>query len=315
MKLDPRHLEILAAIVEHGGLTEGAEALGKSQPSVSRTLAQLESRIGTALFKPGRRPLQPTELGEALAEQGRMVRKANLASSDIVSRFKAGHAGLVRVAGTPIFMDGVISGIIARFQAQVPDVRVEQSYGYAETLIEKLRNETLDMAIVPLRRDKVPRDLLFQPILPGLNVVACREGHPLTRRKLLTPQDIEEFPWIAPPVDSPLYRDLKRALANIGAENYRISFSGGSLASVINVLTGSDSLTVLPYSVMFTIKAQSAIEALSMEIGHPDRMLGVLASSTPHDNPAAQRFRAFIVAQFEALAHRIVQHQKDRIWR
>jgi DNA-binding transcriptional LysR family regulator len=55
MKLDPRHLEILAAIVDHGGLTEGAAALGKSQPSVSRTLAQLEARIGTPLFKPGRR--------------------------------------------------------------------------------------------------------------------------------------------------------------------------------------------------------------------------------------------------------------------
>ncbi|MEO1746662.1 MAG: LysR family transcriptional regulator, partial [Pseudomonadota bacterium] len=37
MKMDPRHLEILAAIVDEGGLTEGAVALGKTQPSVSRT--------------------------------------------------------------------------------------------------------------------------------------------------------------------------------------------------------------------------------------------------------------------------------------
>ena len=62
MKLDPRHLEILAAIVDHGGLTEGAEALGKSQPSVSRTLSQLEARIGAPLFTP-RGALQPTDLG------------------------------------------------------------------------------------------------------------------------------------------------------------------------------------------------------------------------------------------------------------
>ncbi len=315
MKMDPRHLEILAAIVDRGGLTEGAEALGKSQPSVSRTLAQLEARLGAAIFKPGRRPLQPTELGQALAEQGRTVLKANLAASEIASRFRTGHSGLVRVAGTPIFTDGVISSIIAKSQAQLPDVRVEQSYGYADALIDKLHNKTLDIAILPLQRDDIPKDLAFQPILPGLNVVACREGHPLTRRKLLTTKDIAEFPWIAPPADSPLYRDLQRALANIGAKDYRISFSGGSLASVITVLTGSDSLTVLPYSVVFTMQAKSGITALSLEIGHPDRMLGVLTRGTLRDNPAAHRFRAYVVAQFEALAHRIVQHQKNQLWR
>ena len=48
MKIDPRHLEILAAIVDHGGLTEGASALGKSQPSVSRSLSMLEERLGIA---------------------------------------------------------------------------------------------------------------------------------------------------------------------------------------------------------------------------------------------------------------------------
>ena len=59
MKIDSRHLEIIAAIVDNGGLTEGAEALGKSQPSVSRTVAMLEARIGARLFEKNRRPLQP----------------------------------------------------------------------------------------------------------------------------------------------------------------------------------------------------------------------------------------------------------------
>ncbi len=44
MKIDPNHLEILAAIVDHGGLTEGAKAINKSQPSVSRSIANIGSR-------------------------------------------------------------------------------------------------------------------------------------------------------------------------------------------------------------------------------------------------------------------------------
>lgn len=315
MKLDPRHLELLAAIVDQGGLTEGAESLGKSQPSVSRTLAQLEARIGAPLFKPGRRPLQATDLGIALAEQGRAVLKANRVASEIVDQYRSGHSGLVRVGGTPIFMDGVIAQVIARFQQSLPGVRIDQSYGFAPALIEKLKNGTLDLAIVPLQSDAAPKYLSFQPIMPGRNVIACRQGHPLARRKIITPSDLSKYPWIAPPADSPLYNDLRQALANIGAEDFRVSFSGGSLASVISVLTGSDSLTVLPLSVVMTMKQTYPILALSLEITHPDRQLGILMPRQPAYNPAAERFRSFVVTQFEEITRRIVKHQTDSLWR
>lgn len=315
MKLDPRHLEILAAIIDRGGLTEGAEALGKSQPSVSRTLSQLEARIGAPLFQPGRRPLQPTELGLALAEQGRAVLRASRSASEIVTRILTGHAGLVRVGGTPIFMDGVVSGMIAAFQQQMQNVRVDQSYGYAEALTERLLNGTLDTAILPMQKAIIPDGLTFRPMLAGLNVIACRAGHPLARRKVITPEEIGHYPWIAPPADSPLYKDLRRALANIGTESFRVSFSGGSLASVLGILAGSDTLTVLPYSVVFLTKAQSGITALSLEIGHPERELGLLTARAREPSPAVRRFNAFLTAKLEALSLTITRHQTDRLWR
>ena len=84
MKIDSEHLEILSAIVEKGGLTEAADSLGKSQPSVSRMMALLESRIGLTLFEPGRRPLRPTELCQALARQGDKIRDANRNAGQLV---------------------------------------------------------------------------------------------------------------------------------------------------------------------------------------------------------------------------------------
>ncbi|MFZ3580659.1 helix-turn-helix domain-containing protein [Loktanella sp. DJP18] len=50
----------LAAVVDAGGVTEGAHLLGMTQPAVSRTLAAMEKRLGERLFLPGRRPLVPT---------------------------------------------------------------------------------------------------------------------------------------------------------------------------------------------------------------------------------------------------------------
>src|SRR5271163_759930 len=81
MKLDVRHLVQLAAVAQAGGVTEGAALLGFSQPALSRTLSMLEKRVGEPLFVKGRRPLQPTPLGRALAEYGQLILAASRAGT------------------------------------------------------------------------------------------------------------------------------------------------------------------------------------------------------------------------------------------
>jgi len=120
MKLDPNHLVILASIVDFGGLVEGARQLGKSQPSMSRTISMLEARLGSRLFEKGKRPLRPTELCLTLAEQGRQVRNAQARAERAVGLYSGGKSGTARVAGTPVFVDGVISSMLASFQMAYP---------------------------------------------------------------------------------------------------------------------------------------------------------------------------------------------------
>lgn len=315
MKLDPRHLEALAAIVDSGGLTEGAASLARSQPSLSRTVAMLEARLGTRLFHPGKRPLQPTELGLRLAEEGRRILQASTAASEAVQSYRAGKAGAVRVGGTPVFMDGVIVPMIASFQMQNPEVRIEQSYGYAGDLSERLLNGTLDFAICPLRDADFGPGLQFDPILPGRNVIACRQGHPLARTSSVTEEDLLSYPWIAPPSGSPLFADLQRMLSDMGAARAKISFSGGSLTAVLEMLSGSDSLTVLPFAVVFTQRRHFRLGTLSVKIEHPDRRLGLLYIAENGLNPSARRLKSFVAAQFASLATTILHQERQSLWR
>ncbi|MBV6659143.1 MAG: LysR family transcriptional regulator [Devosiaceae bacterium] len=315
MKFDPRHLEILAAIVDRGGLTEGADALGKSQPSVSRTVAQLEARVGTPLFEKQKRPLQPTELCLALAAEGRKVLTASQAASDTVRRYLDGRSGLVRVGGTPIFMDGVISGMIADFQRAQPGVRIDQSYDYAQELMDRLQAGLLDLAICPMKPQAIPQAFAFTSILPGRNVIACGATHPVADRSAVTLSDIAPYPWIAPPTNSPLYEDLRSVLSSIGMRDFRVSFSGGSLTSIVNILERSDALTVLPYSVLFTLRRQKALAALSIKIGHPERDLGILAARDADLGPTVNRFKQFIIREFDSLAGTIIRHERNALWR
>ena len=315
MKLDPRHLEMLFVIVEKGGLSEGAKMLGKSQPSLSRSLAMLEQRIGFPLFEKDRRPLRPTELGLALAAEGRKIFDAGNISTEILGRHRDGKSGAVRVGGTPFFFDGVISGMLAGFQFQRPDVRIDQIYGYMNDLIPKLRDGSLDLAVLPMRDSSIPDDIEFHQILPGRNVIACRAGHPLVRRGSVKLADIGQYPWIAPPAGSPLYQDLRQVLQEIGIKDFKVSFTGGSLSATVNILTGSDALTVLPFSVVFMMRNQRSVSALSIKIGDPDRHLGVLKLRDRKMKPAVQKVYTHIRHEFDSLASSITRVSQTTVWR
>lgn len=310
MKIDSEHLEILATIVEKGGLTEGAEALGKSQPSVSRTMALLEERIGTPLFEPGRRPLRPTELASQLARLGARIRAQNQEASRLVQRYRQGQAGRLRLGGTPVFFDGVVAGMVAEFQSRHSDVQIAQTYGYFDELSASLRSGALDLAILPLHARMIPSDMTFTPLLIGRNVIVCGATHPLARRAAITLGDLEPYSWIAPPADSPLFRDLQRALKSIGLDDFKVSFSGGTLASIFSVVVGSDSLTVLPYSVVFNHQRTIPIQALPLRIEHPDRQLGLLTLTDRIPPPALPRFAAFITEKFKQLDARMEHEQQ-----
>lgn len=315
MKLDPRHLEMLFAIVEKGGLTGGAELLGKSQPSLSRSLSILEERVGAPLFEPDRRPLRPTELGQSLASEGRKIFEAGRISSDILSQYQGGKTGAVRVGGTPYFIDGVISEMLATFQFRHPNVRIDQVYGYMNELLPRLREGTLDLAILPMRASTIPDSHSFEQILPGRNVIACRTGHPLARKGSVKLADIGKYPWIAPPADSPLYQDLRTVLKEIGIKDFKVSFSGGSLSATVSILSGSNALTVLPFSVVFMMRSKRLVSALSIRIGDPDRHLGILHLKNASLSPVAKRIRDHIKNEFETLETSIMRVSQTTVWR
>ncbi len=314
MKLDERHLVQLAAVVQAGGVTEGAALLGMSQPAVSRTLAMLERRLGEPLFLRGRRPLQPTPLGRALAEHGQAMLLASRKASELAVSFHHGRSGVVRVGGTPFFMDALISSMIADFQNAYPDVRVEQSYGYLTELQAAIQADRIDLAICPLDILDEGSGLLFQEILPGRNVVACRSTHPLLLRRKPSTAELLDYPWIAPPPGSPLLADLRSLLLSLGATEIKVRYSGGSLGSAVAYMKETDALTIMPHSVVFAFRKEKAITALPIAIPHPERALGLLRLANAPRAPAVETFAGHIRQSFESLKHLIKRHEQAVVW-
>lgn len=314
MKIDEKHLAQLAAVIEAGGVTEGANLLGLSQPAVSRTLSTLEKRLGEPLFMPGRRPLVPTIIGRQLAAHGKIILEAGRKASETVSGFRAGSAGTVRIGGVPFFMDAVISRMIGQFQVKWPDIRVDQSYGNLPEMQAGLRSGQLDMAICPLGVAEPGTELQFTEILPGRNVVAARARHPLFRKKSVTSNDLLHYPWIAPLPGSPLLADIHSILLSIGMSEVNVRYSGGSLMSVLNYIEETEALTVLPQSVLFAFRQTGKFKTVPMKIPQPDRSLGILRLKDAPALPASDKLVRFLTAAFDDLRAVILRHENAVIW-
>jgi DNA-binding transcriptional LysR family regulator len=59
--MDVRQLSYVVAVVDHGGFTRAAEALGISQPSLSQGVRALERELGVELFVRRARPVRLTQ--------------------------------------------------------------------------------------------------------------------------------------------------------------------------------------------------------------------------------------------------------------
>src|SRR3982750_3608199 len=71
--LDVAKLATLRAVIEHRSFSAAGQALGLTQPAVSRQVSLLERRLGTQLVRRTQRGVHPTEAGSVLAAHAEAV--------------------------------------------------------------------------------------------------------------------------------------------------------------------------------------------------------------------------------------------------
>ena len=181
------------AQVEH--YTVASARLGISQPSLSNAINHLETELGgIRLFEKVGRNIRLTEEGRFFQEKvNAALNELNSASVTLRnSRISAPvvvHMGMV--SGT---LGGSVAQELAKYMGQNERIRIRLTESSAEELMDLVRQEKLDMAIVDTtNRD---RSLHFRKLSQRDLCVAVPAGHPLTQLPELTPQQVVRYPQI-----------------------------------------------------------------------------------------------------------------------
>ena len=120
-------MRAFARIVELGSFTAAAQALGTSQPSVSRQLSQLEDHLGCLLVQRTTRALTLTEDGQTFYEHARQTLASLEEAESAVGRRRSRPSGVLRLACAAVFGRLHVIPKLARFRELYPDIDVRLS--------------------------------------------------------------------------------------------------------------------------------------------------------------------------------------------
>ena len=148
---DWRLVRSFLAAVDQGSLLGAARALGSTQPTIGRHIAELEAQLGVVLFERTGRGLLPTPMALQLADAARAMDSAANQLARHVSGFDAGIAGTVRITASQPVACYLLPPILAQMRLALPDIQVEL---VASNAVSNLLRREADIALRMVQPDQ-----------------------------------------------------------------------------------------------------------------------------------------------------------------
>ena len=187
-----RYFSVLAQ-VEH--YTVAAARLGISQPSLSSAIHNLENELGgVKLFEKVGRNIRLTDEGKFYQEKVDAALNELHTASVMLRDSKISAPIVIRMGVVSGSLDGLVARKIAEYTRNNSRIRFHLTESSAENLMDMVRQEKLDMAIV----DSTDRDrsLHFRMLTQRDFYVALPAEHPLAALDTIEPQTVVHEPQI-----------------------------------------------------------------------------------------------------------------------
>ena len=193
------HLRLFITTLEHGNITAAANALGITQPALSKQLGRLEEDFGVKLLERLPRGVKPTAAGKVLADHAKSVEASYRSAVRLMESVTKSETGEVSVGAGYYWMNGFLPRAVAELVSEFPDARVRIVAGVPEQLTEMLLEGELDLVFAPVAFRQGHTDVIVaESLLRTNSVVLVRPGHSADDGKNRTMEDLAKLRWALP---------------------------------------------------------------------------------------------------------------------
>ena len=191
--MNTRQLHYLLTIAERGSLSQAAQALGISQPALSKVMSEWESLCGSPLFLRYRRRQIPTELGRKVLEYAEKIvdeqNRMMITMRSVTGREKQN----IRVCTAPNRGAIIYSKIYNRFSRRYPDISLRLTELYAREQPHAILRGQVDLALGAGTDSELVTDI---PIVREELLVSLPSSHPLAGQKSIRLRDLRDTPFV-----------------------------------------------------------------------------------------------------------------------
>lgn len=162
-----RHIEVFHAIYTTGSITNAAELLHVSQPSVSKVLQHAELQLGFELFERVKGKLIPTQEAKALMPEVNKIFQQLNSLKKAERNIRASTSGRISISVMPALGLDILPRALERFHNTYPDITFVVHTKHFEDVPAALFEREIDIGLT--------FDVLAAS-QPGLKSVAVGEG-------------------------------------------------------------------------------------------------------------------------------------------
>ena len=193
--MELRVLRYFLTIAREGSITNAANVLHVTQPTLSRQIHDLEEELGQRLFVRGSRNM-------SLTAEGMILRKRAEEIISMVDKTEAEFSSMSNVVSGDIYIGGgeteavkLIAQIVCELRTAYPEIQYHLYSGNAEDVTERLDKGLLDFGLLIQPADISKYDYFNIPTRDTWGVI-MRKDIPLAKKETIRKEDLLNVPLI-----------------------------------------------------------------------------------------------------------------------
>lgn len=289
-----RQLTALIQVVELQSYTAAAQQLGLSQPTLHRTIKDLELFCEQALFQRSPTGVEPTWRAKQLRRYASLFFAELQQGIDEMNEFNGQVNGAMRIGSLPLAISEIVPLAVLQLNREFPDANISIIDGPYREQFNSLLHGQLDLIMGALRspNPSIVQRLLFRDQLS----VVVRANHSLATRQTISATELQQLDWVAPAKSTPARQVFSQIFVSRGLAPPSHVIECSSLVAVRGILLNSERAALLPARQVDVEVRAGLLVVCPMTLPDTDRQIGLTMRKTWRPTQMQNRFLE-IVAQ------------------
>jgi len=246
MTYDQRQLKAFLAVVQHGSLGRAATSLALTQPALSRTIQNMEIRLGAQLFDRSVRGMELTSYGEALLPHARLLLFEMQQASDAIEALRGVKRGVARIGAVATVARSILPPAVDRMLRKAPGIHVELLEAADERLVTALVRREVDLMIASELAPSEDIMSVNECRFDDNYEVFCSSSHPLASKPVVSLNDVMHETWAMPPRGETPRELFEAQIARLELGPAKVAVETWSPSAILSFVSATNFLGWLP---------------------------------------------------------------------